>query len=263
MKVFIITNNTFGTTNFFLRDFVCKYTNSLPDSYEIGAVILVGKGGQASFLNRVKRRVKKIIKIGVLGAVLGVYLRRFYDKKKFRSMPLNIDILCTQADIDIKYFASYKDIALQEFLSQESYELGLSLGNSYIPKKIFGIPKNGMLNIHHELLPDLPNAQSIIWSIYHERTYSGLTLHRVSSKIDEGEIMASRRIELEKYPGLGETIRYNYERLISETFSLFDNYMNGKHEKIEGSFIEKHTTPSLNELITIYRNWELLLKKQH
>ena|ERR1700730_1743036 len=44
--------------------------------------------------------------------------------------------------------------------------LGLSLGNGYISKRVFSIPKFGMINVHSERLPEYQNAQSVIWPIY-------------------------------------------------------------------------------------------------
>lgn len=255
-----MTNNYYGTANFFVNDYLNKYQDKIPDVYQIKAVIVVEKTSRLTSKKKLRRLVKKVRKIGIFGVVTGIFLRKYYDKRNFRSCVDTIDTLCNRSNITLERFDSYNNRELVDYLVNEKFDLGISLGNSYIPEKLFIVPRNGMLNIHHELLPDLPNAQSVIWSIYHRRVYSGLTLHSVSKEIDKGKIHALRRVDLERQSRFGRTIIHNYERLVLESFSLFDEYIRGSVSAEEGSYIKKHTTPSLLELIQIYLVWRQLLK---
>ena len=75
-------------------------------------------------------------------------------------------------------------------------DLAISLGCSYISSKIFNIPKYGMINIHHEILPEYQNAQSVIWQLFNNSNKTGYTIHKITKKIDDGPILFKKERDI-------------------------------------------------------------------
>ena len=88
-------------------------------------------------------------------------------------------------------------------------DLALSLGNTYLGKKLFSIPKHGMINVHEEVLPAYQGAQSIIWPIHDGNRETGFTIHQVDEAIDTGRILYQRTFPIQFFPTLGETVVNN------------------------------------------------------
>lgn len=70
-----------------------------------------------------------------------------------------------------------------------------------LPENILKLPKYGCINVHTSLLPKYRGASPIQWAVINGDAYSGVTIQYMDKGIDTGDIIASRRVELEK----GET----------------------------------------------------------
>lgn len=251
-KLVIITRNDLGTASVFLKDYLDGRCIGSKNAFAVDLVVTVKRKRR-----KLKSKIKKINKIGLGGAVVGLYLRRFYKVYKFKKNYQSLKLVCEQNNIPYYEFSSYDDKVLIDLIASRSLDYGLSLGNDIMPKHLLSVPKYGFLNVHHELLPDFPNAQSIIWSIYHKRNYTGLTLHKMTSIVDEGKILRTKKIRMVKGDTLGDCILENYEDLVSRTYSLFENFINfGSNVSEEGYKVEKHTTPSLRHFMSIRRKWQ-------
>ena len=127
----------------------------------------------------VLRRLKKILRIGVLGALNGIRIRKWYH-----DAAEDLFEVCKKYSIPLYQVSSLYGKDLPELLNQLHPDLGVSLGNGYIPERVFSIPKYGMINVHSEIVPAYQNAQSIIWPIYFNDPYTGFTIHQISVKMD-------------------------------------------------------------------------------
>ncbi len=65
-----------------------------------------------------------------------------------------------------------------------------------IPEKVFAAPRLGSVNIHPSLLPKYRGVHPISWALINGETHTGVTLHRVSRKIDEGEILYQKSVAI-------------------------------------------------------------------
>ena len=158
-----------------------------------------------------RRRIEKARHIGLLGALNGIRMRRWYSA----------DAVERVAAAPLREVAGRHGIPLEETPyvgSDRTLELfrgayprvGLSLGTGYIPRRVFEIPTDGMLNVHHELLPDYPGAQSVIWPLHDGRAETGYTIHLIDESLDGGPILLreSRPIRFERT--LRATVTANY-----------------------------------------------------
>ena len=153
---------------------------------------------------KLRRDLRKTRRIGVLGALAGIWLRGCYIS------PPSDDLfaLAGQYDVPLELTPRTNARRTRELLEASRSDLGLSLGNSYIASRIYSTPRNGMLNVHGEVLPRFQGAASIIWAIHEGIPETGFTIHQVDKGIDTGLILYQERFPIEfrdSYPPMAPT----------------------------------------------------------
>lgn len=166
---------------------------------DLACVIVVDGSG---YRRSQKKLFKKIAKIGPLGALNGMRLRKWYSHhggKDVRDEAVRLGIpLITVPTVN--------SADCVDALRTHGIELGISLGNGYIAPRVFGVPSEGFINYHGELLPEYPGALSIVWPIYFGRTRTGFTIHRIDRGIDTGAVLLRREFGIQFRPTLERTV---------------------------------------------------------
>lgn len=164
-----------------------------------------------------KKMLQKIWKIGPLGALNGIRIRKWFghdmrtdarEVAKAHGIPI-VTVPRVNCDETVA--------ALQHYAP----DVGLSVGNSYIASRVFSVPAQGFVNFHGELLPEYPGAQSVVWPIYFGRTQSGYTIHRINKGIDTGDILYKRAVDIDFQPKLADTIRRTNDKVREELPEAF------------------------------------------
>ena len=65
-----------------------------------------------------------------------------------------------------------------------------------IPSEILAIPRLGAFNMHGSLLPKYRGRACVNWAIIHGETETGPTLHHMTEKADEGDIVAQKTVPI-------------------------------------------------------------------
>jgi methionyl-tRNA formyltransferase len=65
-----------------------------------------------------------------------------------------------------------------------------------IPESIIASPKLGCINVHGSLLPRYRGPCTWKWAVVNGETVSGVTVHRLTPRFDDGDILAQKRIEI-------------------------------------------------------------------
>ena len=65
-----------------------------------------------------------------------------------------------------------------------------------VPKRIFQLPKFGMINIHPSLLPKYRGMSPINWAVINGETESGVTVHFVDETADTGDIVLQKKFPI-------------------------------------------------------------------
>lgn len=234
LKVAIITAYDKGSASYILD----KMPKS--QSFEITHIIKAGAIHQP-LIKKLSRKLKKIVKIGPLGAWAGYKMRDWYRLENLKS----IELLAQEQGINYQEFNSLSDKGLRELLANT--DLAVSLGNGYIPKKVYESPKYGMINVHHEVLPNYQNAQPIIWQIYNGSVKTGYTIHKITQGIDQGEILkVVDNIDIRFAKSLEEMVRYTlpyvYHASALGLADILTNFLT--IEPIKQSNGAHYTTPS-------------------
>ncbi len=159
MNIIVLTSSRYGTAAHHLPYLI----NS--KSCEISMVIL----NEGIIFNKnkyYKSKIRKIIKIGLLGALNGIRMRKWFnqDIAEYKKIE-ELEEICRNNNIPFFTTPNINSQFTLDLFKKANADLGLSLGNGYIGQKIFSLPRYGMINIHHEILPAYQNAQSIIWQL--------------------------------------------------------------------------------------------------
>ena len=130
----------------------------------------------------------------------------------------------------------------------------LSVSWPYILKeKLFNIPKYGSLNFHLSFLPFNRGKNPNVWPII-DNSPAGVTIHFINNKIDDGEIVFQKKVNLESI----DTAKTLFKKSNVEMIKLFEknwakiknkNYKKKKNLKKRGSF---HTSSEFKKLDKIH-----------
>ena len=261
MKIFILTSSHNGSAAYILPFLLSSKKISISD------VILVNNIPSNKLLNY-KRRLRKTLNIGILGAINGLRMRKWYKEDAYELLGSNdLRAVCKNNDLPLHEISTKTYREAKETIKSLNADLGISLDNAYIPESVFSIPNSGMINVHHELLPEYQNAQSIIWQIYNGSKKTGFTIHKINKNIDEGDILYKKSIEIVFKKYLNSTVTYNYATLLKDSalglLRLLENYQHYDAKSYSQSSGNKYTTPSIKQMFNIYRNFYKIKKQKN
>jgi methionyl-tRNA formyltransferase len=256
MKILVLTSARFGTASHHLS-YLCGKKNC-----EIAMVIL-NEGSAVSKGKRFIRVIKKTWMIGLIGAINGVRMRKWYTKDVHESMSFgDIEEICKINKIPFFITPAINSEITRDLFVKAQADLGISLGNGYIGKRVFSIPKFGMINIHHEMLPEYQNAQSVIWQIYNKSPMTGYTIHKIDKHIDTGEILLKKEVPIMFKSTLRQTVSGTCASLLDasakgllQVLSDFEELFGKATPQAKG---HTYTTPSFRQYLRIMRNFREL-----
>ncbi|MDH7463689.1 formyltransferase family protein [Chitinophagaceae bacterium 26-R-25] len=259
MKVIILTSSRYGTAAHHIPYLIES------GSCEISMVVL-SDGIIKNKNKHRKRKLQKVFKIGILGALNGIRMRKWFNEDMEALKKIDeLESLCKEKNIPFYTTPNVNSRETVELFQKSNADLGLSLGNGYIGKKIFSIPKYGMLNIHHEKLPEYQNAQSIIWQIYNMSDKTGFTIHKIDDRIDTGEILLQEPVPIIFSETLRKTVAKTSVALLEasakglvKVLKDFDNLFKNSLPQGKG---HSYTTPSIWQFIRIHKNYKKLRRK--
>ncbi|WP_299526818.1 methionyl-tRNA formyltransferase [uncultured Lutibacter sp.] len=94
-----------------------------------------------------------------------------------------------------------------EFIKElESLNANLQIVVAFrmLPKVVWKMPKYGTFNLHASLLPDYRGAAPINWAIINGETKTGVTTFFIDEKIDTGNIIIQKEVEIGNTETVGE-----------------------------------------------------------
>jgi hypothetical protein len=75
-------------------------------------------------------------------------------------------------------------------------DLGLIYGSPILRPELFTIPALGTLGIHHGSVPRYRGKKTTFWEMYHGETHAGVTIQRVGSGLDTGDIVEQAMVPI-------------------------------------------------------------------
>ena len=171
-----------------------------------------------------RRRFRKVLSIGPLGALNGIRIRRWFGRDLANRLAMRtVEDLGRELGVPVIEVPTVGSEQTAAAIRSLRPDLGLSLGNGYIAPEVFRAPRLGMLNIHHEQLPEFRGAHSVIWQLYRGSRVTGYTIHSIDDRLDTGAILRQELVPIRFRPTLGETV----------TETLADVYVRSAHALVD------------------------------
>jgi methionyl-tRNA formyltransferase len=260
MRIVILTANRRGTAAYCLPDLL-DYTDA-----EIVHVIYSAGRSKKNFAFY-RKKLRKMLRIGLPGALNGIRIRNWFSVSRIEGREIeDLETLCNRRKIPFTVVPLMNGPEAVALMTSLQPDLALSLGNSYLSKKLFSVPRYGMLNIHGEVLPDFQNAQSVIWQLYEGSMETGYTIHKIDGKIDTGDILLQEKFPILFRDTLSETVSASCADILRrasaglvETIRHFQQYEAAKRPQGKG---RTYTTPTLRQFMRILANFNKLKKEQ-
>ena len=161
-----------------------------------------------------------------------------------------------------------KDPDFNAHLKSINADLFVVVAFRMLPKIVWSLPKFGTINLHASLLPNYRGAAPINWALINGEKKTGVTTFFIEEKIDTGEIINQKEIEIldhdnvgmlhDKLMKIGATVlkdtvkaisNQNYVALKQESFNLSEIKAAPKRNKQTGKINWANTTQSINNLI--------------
>ncbi|MBO4360032.1 MAG: hypothetical protein J5822_04070 [Eubacteriaceae bacterium] len=76
-----------------------------------------------------------------------------------------------------------------------------------IEEELLGIPRCGVINVHGSLLPDFRGCLPSFWYLYCGEKLGGATVHFMSGKIDDGDIIEQESVDISDCRSMFQLIR--------------------------------------------------------
>ena len=249
MRVVVLTSSTDGTAAYAVPLLVKEGTIKVE-------MVILNEGTISNKKKHYRVKLKKLLKLGLLGALNGIRMRKWFNQDAAKYLQVtDLETTCKNNNIRFERTPSINCDNTRKLFKEANAELGLSLGNSFISKSVFSICPLGMLNIHGEILPDYQNAQSIIWQLYNGSSETGYTIHKINSKIDQGDIVYQETIPIVFRDTLKDTVAYNCAQItkfacmgLVKVVKTFNDYNGNARPQGTGNH---YTTPSWKQFSKI------------
>ncbi len=138
-----------------------------------------------------------------------------------------------------------KNKDFQKKLKSLNANLQIVVAFRMLPKNIWQIPKYGTFNLHASLLPQYRGAAPIHWAIINGETKTGVTTFFIDEKIDTGEIILQKEINIldtETVGLLHDKLMLLGANLVLETVTLIEK---GTVATKKQSKLEEKAAPKL------------------
>ena len=95
-----------------------------------------------------------------------------------------------------------------------------------VPKVIRDIPTFGSWGIHASLLPNYAGGAPLVWAIIEGQKETGVTLFRMESGVDDGDIIAQEKFAISE----NDTIKEVYENATKTSLKILSTVLNEAYE---------------------------------
>ena len=129
--------------------------------------------------------------------------------------------------VERHHFSDFHDPDCLATLRAFAPDLGVVAGTYILKETVFSIPRLGSINLHSGKAPEYRGAAPAFWELYNGEREVGITIHRVATALDAGDILLQETFPLDPAPvedPLGyleryrrEVLRPNGVRLLAQT----------------------------------------------
>jgi len=178
MRIAFVTNTHDQISGAFLRGI----DKSLFDKVEIDVFTLKMKHKDFSLIKKIKYFFKFIGLIRYLKYILG------------SRSDSNVECVAQELGLSL-CFTDIND--LEGYLKKKDYDVGLVLSLGHILyNRLLQLPKFGFFNFHPGSLVNNRGPSPLFWNLYYNEDYVTVNLHKMTDKIDRGEVIVEKRTKI-------------------------------------------------------------------
>lgn len=230
MRIVVLTRNPRGIASRFLaRGTVEVERVILDESRPVG----------------LRRKLRKLRRVGLSAAPVGLALRRAYAEAG-TGPPID------ELGVPITRVPTLNGDEARAAL--EGIDVAVSLDNTLISEATFTVPKQGTINVHHGAVPDYRGGPPIFWELADGRDRVGFTVHRIDAGIDTGPVLAAGEIPISFRPTLAATIAATipalHEASLEALETVLESDLEGRPQPSGG---RHRTTPTLRDYLRVRR----------
>jgi hypothetical protein len=196
----------------------------------------------------VRRRLRKLRRVGLTAAPVGFALRRAYATAG-EGPPLE------DVATEIVRAPTLNGEEARAALRRLGSDVAVSLDNALIREETFALPRHGTINIHHGAVPDYRGGPPVFWELLDGRDVVGFTIHLIDAGIDTGPVLARGDVSIERRATLGDTLRATIPRLHEASLDALEGVLDaGAFEGEPQPPGGRHrTTPTLRDYLAVRR----------
>ena len=124
------------------------------------------------------------------------------DKPQGRKMELTpppVKVCAQQHGLEVYQPTRVREQSSLEYLKKyEPDMIVVAAFGQILPKELLELPKYGCINVHASLLPNYRGSAPIQWSILNGDQETGVTIMRMDTGIDTGDMIAKRTVTIEE-----------------------------------------------------------------
>jgi methionyl-tRNA formyltransferase len=194
-----------------------------------------------------RRRLRKLWRVGPTAAPVGLALRRAYAAAA--GEPPDVEAL----GVAVVRVPTLNGPEARAAL--EGADLALSLDNGLISEATFSVPRHGVVNVHHGSVPDYRGGPPVFWELADGRDRVGFTVHRIDAGIDTGPVLAAGEVPIARRPSLAATLAETIPRLHEASLDALEavvreGRLEGRPQVAAGRL---RTTPTLRDYLRVRR----------
>ena len=151
------------------------------------------------------------------------------DKASGRGQKINqsaVKVFAVENSIPVFQPEKLRDPEFLEEIAKLTADIFVVVAFRMMPKTLFEMPAMGTFNLHASLLPDYRGAAPINYAVINGEKKTGATTFFINEKIDEGNILLQKEIEISSEENAGEL----HDRLMEMGAKLVVETLNGLAE---------------------------------
>ncbi len=232
MKLVVVTRNPSGIASRFL----------VRGRVPVEAVLLDESPGPSW-----RRRVRKLRRVGLTAAPVGLALRRAYASAQGELPHVE------ELGVGVVRVPSLDGTEARAALA--GTDVAVSLDSALIPKATFSVPEHGIVNVHHGAVPHYRGGPPVFWELADGRDTVGFTVHRIDAGIDTGPVLATGEVPIERRRTLRETLAATLPVLHETSLDALERVL--LEGRFEGASQQRRgrarTTPTLRDYLRVRR----------
>jgi hypothetical protein len=206
--------------------------------------VILDEGGERD----VRRKLRKLRRVGITAAPVGLALRRVYASAGAGPW---LDETATE----IVRVSTLNGDEARAALRRLGAEVAISLDNSIITEATFALPRHGTINVHHGAVPDYRGGPPVFWELLDGRDTVGYTVHLIDAGIDTGPVLAAGEVPIVRRRTLAGTLAATIPALHEASLDALERVLDERRfDGVPQPAGGRHrTTPTLRDYLRVRR----------